>query len=158
MWCHCRHWKPRVRPHWEKQQLPPKQLQVPSALWRLSAFMDNCLLFHINLSKCHKKDWEQTWTILELFGARQFCICTVCIRVCVLHPESVEYEAQDISVRVMSPQSVLVSWVHPALETGKVDPQVARWESVKASVAGRNAREATAITYFPFLLTQVLHS
>lgn len=47
------------------------------------------------------------------------------------HTESVDYEAQDISVRVMSPQSVLVSWVHPALEMGKVDPQVARWESVK---------------------------
>lgn len=77
-----------------------------------------------------------------------------------IHTESVDYEAQDISVRVMSPQSVLVSWVHPALEMGKVDPQVARWESVKAcvSVAGRNAREATGMTYFPFLLTQILHS
>lgn len=54
---------------------------------------------------------------------------------CVLHvslTESPEYEAQDISVRVMSPQSVLMSWVDPAVEMGKVAPGVSRWESVKS--------------------------
>lgn len=84
---------------------------------------------------------SMTRLYITVFGARQSCFCTVCVCVCVFHTEPVEYEAQDISVRVMSPQSVLVSWVHPALEMGKVDPHVARWESVKAcvSVAGRNA-------------------
>lgn len=42
-------------------------------------------------------------------------------------PEPPEYEARDISVRVMSPQSVLISWVDPAVEMGKVDPGVSRW-------------------------------
>ncbi|XP_056873109.1 fibronectin type III domain-containing protein 1 isoform X2 [Takifugu flavidus] len=55
-------------------------------------------------------------------------------------PESVDYEAQDISVRVMSPQSVLVSWVHPALEMGKVDPQVARSYTVRYREKGESAR------------------
>lgn len=49
--------------------------------------------------------------------------------------EPVEYEAQDVSVRVMSPQAVLVSWVDPVLETGTVDPQVARWDSEEACVS-----------------------
>uniref|UniRef100_A0A674P9H3 Fibronectin type III domain containing 1 n=1 Tax=Takifugu rubripes TaxID=31033 RepID=A0A674P9H3_TAKRU len=55
-------------------------------------------------------------------------------------PESVDYEAQDISVRVMSPQSVLVSWVHPALEMGKVDPQVSRSYTVRYREKGESAR------------------
>lgn len=73
--------------------------------------------------------------------------------------EPVEYEAQDISVRVMSPQSVLVSWVDPVLETGTVDPQVARWESEEArvSVAGRRALASAVFKQFPFFLTQIVH-
>lgn len=41
----------------------------------------------------------------------------------VCMPEPPEYEARDISVRVMSPQSVLISWVDPAVEMGKVGPE-----------------------------------
>lgn len=59
--------------------------------------------------------------------------------------EPVDYEARDISVRVMSPQSVLVSWVDPALDMGKVDPQVARWESEKARVSVARRALASAV-------------
>lgn len=88
------------------------------------------------------------------FGARHFCLCTVCLCVCVFCPEPVEQEAQDVSVRVMSPQSVLVSWVDPVRETGKVDPQVARWESEEACVCGRkeNTKQRRSVVFkqFPF--------
>lgn len=47
--------------------------------------------------------------------------------VCV-YPETPEYEAKDIGVRVMSPKSVLISWVDPAVEMGKVSPGVDRCE------------------------------
>lgn len=74
--------------------------------------------------------------------------------VCVFCAEPVEQEAQDVSVRVMSPQSVLVSWVDPVLETGKVDPQVARWESEEACVCGRKEntkwRRSAVFKQFPF--------
>lgn len=56
------------------------------------------------------------------------CLCVRMLRICL--PESPEYEAKDISVRVMSPQSVLISWVDPAVEMGKVAPGVSRWESM----------------------------
>lgn len=47
-------------------------------------------------------------------------------------PEPPEYEAQDIGVRVMSPQSVLISWLDPAVEMGKVDPgDATRWVLLK---------------------------
>lgn len=93
------------------------------------------------------------------FGARHFCLCTVCVCVCVFCTEPVEYEAQDVSVRVMSPQSVLVSWVDPVLETGRVNSQVARWESEEAcvSVAGRRALASAVFKQFPFFLTQIVH-
>lgn len=57
--------------------------------------------------------------------------CSLSLSVCFVSccPEPPEYKAQDISVRVMSPQSVLISWVDPAVEMGKVDPEVSRWES-----------------------------
>lgn len=44
--------------------------------------------------------------------------------------EPPEYVAQDISVRVMSPQSVLVSWVDPVVEMGKATAGETRWESL----------------------------
>lgn len=73
--------------------------------------------------------------------------------------EPVQYEAQDVSVRVMSPQSVLVSWVDPVLEKGTADPQAARWESVEAcvSAAGRRARASAESKQFPFFLSQIVH-
>lgn len=73
--------------------------------------------------------------------------------------EPVEYEAKDVSVRVMSPQSVLVSWLDPVLEMGTADPQVARWESEEAcvSVAGRRALASALFKQFPFFLTQNVH-
>ncbi|KAI3364259.1 hypothetical protein L3Q82_011064, partial [Scortum barcoo] len=51
-----------------------------------------------------------------------------------------EYEARDISVRVMSPQSVLISWVDPAVEMGKVDPEVSRSYTVRYREKGESAR------------------
>lgn len=41
--------------------------------------------------------------------------------------EPPEYEARDINARVMSPQSVLISWIDPAVEMGKVAPGASRW-------------------------------
>lgn len=85
------------------------------------------------------------------FGARHLSLYSMCLCLCA---EPVEHEAQDVSVRVMSPQSVLVSWVDPVLETGKVDPQVARWESEEACVCGRKEntkrRRSAVFKQFPF--------
>ncbi|XP_041814866.1 fibronectin type III domain-containing protein 1 [Chelmon rostratus] len=55
-------------------------------------------------------------------------------------PEPPEYEAQDISVRVMSPQSVLISWVDPAVEMGKVSPGVSRSYTIRYREKGESAR------------------
>ncbi|XP_058469655.1 fibronectin type III domain-containing protein 1 isoform X2 [Solea solea] len=55
-------------------------------------------------------------------------------------PEPPEYEARDISVRVMSPQSVLISWVDPPLEMGKVDPEEIRSYTVRYREKGESAR------------------
>ncbi|XP_070705231.1 fibronectin type III domain-containing protein 1 [Pempheris klunzingeri] len=55
-------------------------------------------------------------------------------------PEPPEYEARDISVRVMSPKSVLISWVDPAVEMGKVDPGVSRSYTVRYREKGESAR------------------
>uniref|UniRef100_A0A8C6LUU7 Fibronectin type III domain containing 1 n=1 Tax=Nothobranchius furzeri TaxID=105023 RepID=A0A8C6LUU7_NOTFU len=55
-------------------------------------------------------------------------------------PEPPEYEARDISVRVMSPKSVLISWVDPAVEMGKVDPGTSRSYTVKFREKGESAR------------------
>ncbi|XP_028253627.1 fibronectin type III domain-containing protein 1 isoform X2 [Parambassis ranga] len=55
-------------------------------------------------------------------------------------PEPPGYEAQDISVRVMSPQSVLISWVDPAVEMGKVEPGEARSYTVRYREKGESAR------------------
>ncbi|TDH00483.1 hypothetical protein EPR50_G00188940 [Perca flavescens] len=55
-------------------------------------------------------------------------------------PVPPEYEAQDISVRVMSPQSVLISWVDPAVEMGKVGPRVIRSYTVRYREKGESAR------------------
>ncbi|XP_034999631.2 fibronectin type III domain-containing protein 1 isoform X1 [Hippoglossus stenolepis] len=55
-------------------------------------------------------------------------------------PEPPEYEARDISVRVMSPQSVLISWVDPAVEMGKVAPGASRSYTVKYREKGESAR------------------
>ncbi|XP_068580804.1 fibronectin type III domain-containing protein 1 [Cebidichthys violaceus] len=55
-------------------------------------------------------------------------------------PEPPEYEAKDISVRVMSAQSVLISWVDPAVEMGKVEPGVIRSYTIKYREKGESAR------------------
>lgn len=65
---------------------------------------------------------------MSWFGARLFCSLSLSVCFASCCPEPPEYEAKDISVRVMSPQSVLISWVDPAVEMGKVDPEVSRWE------------------------------
>nr|XP_040017306.1 fibronectin type III domain-containing protein 1 isoform X2 [Gasterosteus aculeatus aculeatus] len=54
--------------------------------------------------------------------------------------EPPEYEARDISVRVMSPQSVLISWVDPAVEMGKVGPEDIRSYTVRYREKGESAR------------------
>ncbi|XP_068198034.1 fibronectin type III domain-containing protein 1 [Antennarius striatus] len=55
-------------------------------------------------------------------------------------PGPPEYVAQDISVRVMSPQSVLISWVDPVVEMGKVEPGESRSYTVKFREKGESAR------------------
>ncbi|XP_038137582.1 fibronectin type III domain-containing protein 1 isoform X1 [Cyprinodon tularosa] len=55
-------------------------------------------------------------------------------------PEPPEYEARDISVRVMSPKSVLISWVDPAVEMGKVVPGASRSYTVRFREKGESAR------------------
>ncbi|KAL0967739.1 hypothetical protein UPYG_G00256290 [Umbra pygmaea] len=55
-------------------------------------------------------------------------------------PEPEEYEAKDISVRVMSPQSVLISWVDPAIEMQKALPGGLRHYTVKYREKGESAR------------------
>ncbi|KAM6906035.1 fibronectin type III domain-containing protein 1 isoform 2-T2 [Lycodopsis pacificus] len=55
-------------------------------------------------------------------------------------PEPPEYEAQDIGVRVMSPQSVLISWLDPAVEMGKVGPGVIRSYTIRYREKGESAR------------------
>ncbi|KAM6915144.1 fibronectin type III domain-containing protein 1 [Xenentodon cancila] len=55
-------------------------------------------------------------------------------------PEPPEYEARDINVRVMSPKSVLISWVDPAVEMGKVAPGTSRSYTVKFREKGESAR------------------
>nr|XP_029486745.1 fibronectin type III domain-containing protein 1-like [Oncorhynchus nerka] len=55
-------------------------------------------------------------------------------------PEPEEYEAKDIGVRVMSPQSVLISWVDPAIEMEKVLPGGSRHYTVKYREKGESAR------------------
>lgn len=62
---------------------------------------------------------------------------------CVCFPEPPEYEARDISVRVLSAKSVLISWVDPAVEMGKVAPGASRWDLLKcvcACVCQRNRK------------------
>ncbi|XP_041716156.2 fibronectin type III domain-containing protein 1 [Coregonus clupeaformis] len=55
-------------------------------------------------------------------------------------PEPEEHEAKDISVRVMSPQSVLISWVDPSIEIEKVLPGGSRHYTVKYREKGESAR------------------
>ncbi|KAM9703268.1 fibronectin type III domain-containing protein 1 isoform 2-T2 [Menidia menidia] len=55
-------------------------------------------------------------------------------------PEPPEYEARDISVRVMSPKSVLISWVDPAVEMGKVASEASRSYTVRFREKGESAR------------------
>ncbi|KAM6954099.1 fibronectin type III domain-containing protein 1 [Aplochiton taeniatus] len=55
-------------------------------------------------------------------------------------PEPEEYEATDISVRVMSPKSVLISWVDPAVEMEKVSPGGSRHYEVRYREKGESAR------------------
>ncbi|XP_029352869.1 fibronectin type III domain-containing protein 1 [Echeneis naucrates] len=55
-------------------------------------------------------------------------------------PEPPEYEAKDISVRVMSPQSVLISWVDPLVEMGKVSSAESRSYTVRFREKGESAR------------------
>uniref|UniRef100_A0A8C7IVJ4 Fibronectin type III domain containing 1 n=1 Tax=Oncorhynchus kisutch TaxID=8019 RepID=A0A8C7IVJ4_ONCKI len=55
-------------------------------------------------------------------------------------PEPEEHEAKDISVRVMSPQSVLISWVDPSIEMEKVLPGDSRHYTVKYREKGESAR------------------
>ncbi|XP_047184490.1 fibronectin type III domain-containing protein 1 isoform X2 [Scophthalmus maximus] len=55
-------------------------------------------------------------------------------------PEPPEYEARDISVRVMSPQSVLITWLDPAVEMGKVTNEASRSYTVRYREKGESAR------------------
>ncbi|XP_005454669.1 fibronectin type III domain-containing protein 1 isoform X3 [Oreochromis niloticus] len=55
-------------------------------------------------------------------------------------PAPPEHEAQDISVRVMSPKSVLISWVDPAVEMEKVAPGASRSYTVRYREKGESAR------------------
>uniref|UniRef100_A0A8D3B3G3 Fibronectin type III domain containing 1 n=1 Tax=Scophthalmus maximus TaxID=52904 RepID=A0A8D3B3G3_SCOMX len=50
------------------------------------------------------------------------------------------YEARDISVRVMSPQSVLITWLDPAVEMGKVTNEASRSYTVRYREKGESAR------------------
>lgn len=58
---------------------------------------------------------------------------------CCLAPP--EHEAQDISVRVMSPKSVLISWVDPAVEMEKVAPGASRWALLKCQLTRGKKRK-----------------
>lgn len=60
---------------------------------------------------------------------------------CVCLSEPPEYEARDISVRVMSPKSVLISWVDPAVEMGKVAPGASRHAFPKCACNSLNVTE-----------------
>ncbi|XP_077567445.1 fibronectin type III domain-containing protein 1 isoform X2 [Stigmatopora nigra] len=55
-------------------------------------------------------------------------------------PEPPEYEAKDISVRVMSPKSVLISWVDPAVEMRKIESSEFRSYTVRYREKGESAR------------------
>uniref|UniRef100_A0A3B3D7C2 Fibronectin type III domain containing 1 n=1 Tax=Oryzias melastigma TaxID=30732 RepID=A0A3B3D7C2_ORYME len=55
-------------------------------------------------------------------------------------PEPPINEARDINVRVMSPKSVLISWVDPAVEMGKVSPEASRSYTVRFREKGESAR------------------
>ncbi|RVE55770.1 hypothetical protein OJAV_G00229480 [Oryzias javanicus] len=55
-------------------------------------------------------------------------------------PEPPINEARDINVRVMSPKSVLISWVDPAVEMGKVAPGASRSYTVRFREKGESAR------------------
>ncbi|XP_077409314.1 fibronectin type III domain-containing protein 1 [Vanacampus margaritifer] len=55
-------------------------------------------------------------------------------------PEPPEYEAKDISVRVMSPKSVLISWVDPAVEMRKIESDEFRSYTVRYREKGESAR------------------
>ncbi|KAM8846442.1 fibronectin type III domain-containing protein 1 isoform 1-T1 [Synchiropus picturatus] len=55
-------------------------------------------------------------------------------------PEPPDYVARDISVRVMSAQSVLISWIDPAVEMGKIDPYETRSYTVRFREKGESAR------------------
>ncbi|XP_061843255.2 fibronectin type III domain-containing protein 1 isoform X2 [Nerophis lumbriciformis] len=55
-------------------------------------------------------------------------------------PEPPEYEAKDISVRVMSPKSVLISWIDPLVEMGKVESSELRSYTVRYREKGESAR------------------
>ncbi|XP_077367615.1 fibronectin type III domain-containing protein 1 isoform X2 [Festucalex cinctus] len=55
-------------------------------------------------------------------------------------PEPPNYEAKDISVRVMSPKSVLISWIDPAVEMGKIESNEFRSYTVRYREKGESAR------------------
>ncbi|XP_049613383.1 fibronectin type III domain-containing protein 1 isoform X1 [Syngnathus scovelli] len=54
--------------------------------------------------------------------------------------EPPEYEAKDISVRVMSAKSVLITWVDPAVEMGKIESGEFRSYTVRYREKGESAR------------------
>nr|XP_057911967.1 fibronectin type III domain-containing protein 1 isoform X2 [Doryrhamphus excisus] len=55
-------------------------------------------------------------------------------------PEPPGYEAKDISVRVISPKSVLISWVDPAVEMLKVESSELRFYTIRHREKGESAR------------------
>lgn len=62
---------------------------------------------------------------IEMIKKIVWCFLEVICAFIVTEPAG--YVAQDISVRVMSPQSVLVSWIDPVVELGKVTASETRF-------------------------------
>lgn len=155
MWCHCRHWKPRVRPHWEKQQLPPKQLQVPSAL---EGSLPSWTIVFYFISTCQNVQ-EKTESRHELDDPAVLYLYSMHLYMCVSYRVSglwspghqCQGHVSPVGTRLLGSSG---SW------NGKGRPAGSKVGICKAraSVARRNARQATGITYFPFLQTQILHS
>uniref|UniRef100_A0AAR2L135 Fibronectin type-III domain-containing protein n=1 Tax=Pygocentrus nattereri TaxID=42514 RepID=A0AAR2L135_PYGNA len=63
----------------------------------------------------------------------------LCHESCLSEPEEVD-EAKDVTVRVLSPQSVLITWVDPLVEKQKSIPEGTRHYTVKYREKGESAR------------------
>uniref|UniRef100_A0A8C5GUA4 Fibronectin type-III domain-containing protein n=1 Tax=Gouania willdenowi TaxID=441366 RepID=A0A8C5GUA4_GOUWI len=136
MWCHCRHRRPKVRVLQLSEQSHPKQPHKVSAVHNHCNYLINLFLFVLNV-----RLKENKFTKMKLIIVNKIIRFVFYIFMSTHCSEPPEYVAQDISVRVMSPQSVLISWVDPAVEMGKVAYTIkyrekgesARWEYKESS-------------------------